>query len=100
VQDFDNCAYSLCHQPQILTASSCNALKNKGINVAVIYTTYLPMVDPMYARLVQPLANNIAPALQSCATPGLYFAATGAIDISNAFSSIFAQIASNPRLTN
>jgi Flp pilus assembly protein TadG len=102
VQDFDNCSYILCHQPQIVTASSCTALKNKGINVAVIYTTYLPFNSIFYTSEVQPLANNIAPALQSCATSGLYFEASDATGIASAFSSIFSQIAiaSNPRLTN
>jgi hypothetical protein len=100
VQDFDSCSNFMCHQTQVLTASSCTALKNKGINLAVIYTTYLPMNNTYYTSEVQPLANNIAPALQSCATSGLYFEATDATGIVNAFSSIFAQIASNPRLTN
>lgn len=100
VQDFNNCSYPMCHQTAVLTASSCTALKNKGINIAVIYTTYLPMDNTFYTSEVQPIASNIAPALQSCATSGLYFEATEATDISNAFSTIFSQIASNPRLTN
>jgi Flp pilus assembly protein TadG len=100
VQDLYNCSYLWCHQTKTLTSSSCTALKNKGINVAVIYTTYLPMADNQYVQLVQPLASNIAPALQSCASSGLYFAATDATEISNAFSSIFTNVLSNARLTN
>jgi Flp pilus assembly protein TadG len=103
VQDFNNCSYSWCHQTQILTASSCTALKNKGINVAVIYTTYLPMDNIFYSSEVQPIASNIAPALQSCATSGLYFEASDSSGISDAFSTIFLQISAasrNPRLTN
>jgi Flp pilus assembly protein TadG len=100
VQDFYNCAQTDCHQTAVLTPSNCTALKNKGVNVAVIYTTYLPMNNIPYNYFVQPLATNIAPALQSCATSGLYFEASDAADISSAFGTVFTQIAGNARLTN
>jgi Flp pilus assembly protein TadG len=97
-----DCSAAVCwhsHGTDVLT-NNCGSLKSKGINVAVIYTTYLPMSDHQYADLVQPLASSIAPALRSCATAGLYFEAPDATDIANAFSTIYSQIAINPRLTN
>jgi hypothetical protein len=101
VQDMYNCGALWCHQTEVVTASSCTALKSKGINVAVIYTTYLPMpTKNEYVQLVQPFANNIEPALQSCASTGLYFAAADAADISDAFSAIFAHVLANATLTN
>ena len=100
VQDFVNGAAIDGHQTEVLTSSSCAALKAKGVNLAVIYTVYLPMNNLPYNALVQPLASNIAPALQACASPNLFFQATNAGDIANAFDSIFAQAAGAPRLTN
>ena len=100
VQDFVNSAAVDGHQTDVLTSSSCAALKAKGVNLAVIYTVYLPMNNPQYDALVQPLATNIAPALQACASSGLFFPATNASDIADAFDKIFAQAAGAPRLTN
>ena len=43
-----------------------------------------------YQRLVQPIADSIAPALVACASSGLYFQATSPADIASAFSAIYA----------
>jgi Flp pilus assembly protein TadG len=100
VQDLVNSVAIDGHQTEVLTSSACAALKAKGVNLAVIYTVYLPMNNVPYNVLVQPLANNIAPALQACASSGLFFPATNASDIADAFDAIFARAAGAPHLTN
>ena len=100
VQDIYNCGATWCHQTQTVTSLACQALKNKSVSVAVIYTKYLPMTNVQYTTLVQPFENQISSALQACATPGLYFQADQASDISAAFDAIFTQIKTKARLTN
>ena len=40
--------------------------------------------------MVQPLANNIAAALKSCASPNFFFQADSASDINTAMQQMFA----------
>jgi hypothetical protein len=81
--------------------AACNAIKNKGVTLAVLYTTYDPLNAPLYTQLVQPYANNIAPALQACASPGFFFQADYSSEILTAVQTMFAQaIAQSARLSN
>jgi Flp pilus assembly protein TadG len=80
--------------------AACNAIKNKGVTLAVLYTTYDPLNAPLYTQLVQPYANNIAPALQACASPGFFFQADYSSEILTAVQAMFAQaIAQSARLS-
>lgn len=81
-----------------LDTANCTTMKNHGIVLAVLETPYVPLggesphVLP-YERTVQATiypggpgtASNVSTALSSCATPGYYFQANNASDISNGF---------------
>lgn len=71
-------------------ASLCAALKGgKGTSVMVLHTVYIPMPDEQpYRETVQPIEGQIAPALQKCASSGLYFPGTDKADILKQFDRI------------
>jgi hypothetical protein len=49
----------------------CTTIKNRGIRIAVIYTTYLPLpTNSWYKTYISPFQAEIGPTLQSCASPG------------------------------
>jgi len=76
---------------QISTAW-CTTIKNRGIRIAVLYTEYLPLpTNGWYTTHIQPIQSNIAPTMQACASPGLYFKVTSGGDISGALSNLFEQ---------
>ncbi|NEU14999.1 hypothetical protein G3T14_23430 [Methylobacterium sp. BTF04] len=89
--------------------ASCTSFKNANITVAVIYTTYLPILanptngstslDGNYVDLVKPYASSIAPNLKSCASPGWYVEASDGPAIDKALADMFAQTAQQPALT-
>lgn len=56
----------------ILT-DNCTVLKNRGIKIAVLYATYIPITDYTYMTYVKSFAPKIPQALQSCASPGIFF---------------------------
>ena len=69
---------------------NCTAIKARGIRIAVLYTVFLPLpTDSYYTGHVQAIQNNIAPALQACASPGLYYAVETGGDISAALATLF-----------
>lgn len=52
-------------------------IKNRGIRIAVLYTTYYPLpTNPWYntyiATYIAPFQSRIGPTMQSCASPGLF----------------------------
>ena len=88
------------HCVQAFNPSLCTSLKNKGVTVGVIYTTYLKMPgDPRYMPLVAPIDTQIAPNLQSCASAGWYYEASDATDIQRAIDSLFARATARGVLT-
>ena len=58
----------------------CNTIKGRGIKIAVLYTEYLPVpANSFYVSNVEPFQSQIGPALQACASTGLFYdAAIGA----------------------
>ncbi|MGP7796843.1 TadE/TadG family type IV pilus assembly protein [Sphingomonas sp. CLY1604] len=102
------CTYGHCTSP--MNPATCDAYKQKGITVGVVYTTYLPTkADPTnprnpalrdeYIKLIQPIATQIAPALQACASPGYFFEASDGPGIHAAMQKLFAQATKTPTLT-
>jgi Flp pilus assembly protein TadG len=89
--------------------SACTTFKSANITVAVIYTTYLPILkDPTsgsttlesnYVALVQPYAAQIAPNLKSCASPGWYAEASDGPAIRAALATMFGRTAQQATLT-
>jgi len=75
-----------------INTSTCTTIKNRGIRIAVLYTVYLPLpTDNWYNTYISPIQSNISPTLQSCASPGLFFAVQTGGDISGALSALFEQ---------
>ncbi len=79
-------------------SNECTPLKVIA-NVGVIYTTYTPFTDQRYTDLVAPIASQIAPALQACASSGLFTQATSGDEIRQAAVNLFGLAASSGTLT-
>ena len=84
-----------------IDTSHCATIKNRGIRIAILYTEYLPQTftdtwSQTYAAPVQP---SIEPALQSCASAGLFYKVTTNDDISAALNSLFQKAVATARLT-
>jgi hypothetical protein len=68
----------------------CTTIKNRGIKIAVLYTTYLPLpTNAFYNANVAPIVNTINPAMQSCALPGLFFEVSPTQGIAQAMQILF-----------
>ncbi len=77
----------------------CDNLKGQGVTVMVLNTKYIPMpTEAAYQQTVQPIQNQLEPALQACASTGYYFSATDQADIDLAFNRIFDAIQARLRL--
>jgi hypothetical protein len=73
-----------------VNTATCNAIKNQGIRIAVLYTVYLPLpTNGWYNSYVSPIQPDIASAMQNCASPGLYFQVDTGGDISAAMTALF-----------
>ena|SRR5579871_1377222 len=87
------------------TSSPCQALKSRGITVAVLYIPYEPIQNPttIYGN-EDGVANaniaNIPPSLTSCASPNFFFTATAPSDIAAALSAMFNQALVTAHITN
>jgi hypothetical protein len=78
----------------------CTTVKNRGIQIAVLYTEYLPLpTNSWYNSWIAPFQNKIGSNLESCASTGMYFTVTTDGDITAAMQSLFAQAISTARLT-
>ena len=78
----------------------CDTIKARGIKIAVLYTTYLPLQDPWSVANVMPKLPQVAPAMQACATSGLYSEVSPGADISTALSKLFQLAVLSSHLTN
>ncbi len=88
-----------CIEP--IDVKSCTALKDKGIKIAVLYTTYLPLPENgFYNDWVKPFEGKISTKMQECASPGLYFAVSPTDGIAEAMQALFMKIVSTPRITS
>jgi Flp pilus assembly protein TadG len=87
------------------TSSPCQALKNRGITVAVLYIPYEPIQNPTpIFNNEDNVANanipNIPPSLVSCASPNFFFQATSTSQIAQALSAMFNQSLAAAHITN
>lgn len=82
--------------------AKCDPIKNKGTRIAILYTEYLPesLSDGWSKDNVLPRLNQVEPALQACASPGLYYKVTTDDDISAALAALFQTAVATARLTN
>jgi Flp pilus assembly protein TadG len=84
----------------LMDTSYCTTIKNRGIRIAVLYTTYLPLpTNSWYNTYIAPFQANIGPTLQSCASPGLYFQVSTNQDISAALAQLFNIAVATAHLT-
>jgi Flp pilus assembly protein TadG len=83
-----------------ISTSLCTTIKNRGVKIAVLYTTYLPLpTNAFYNQYVAPFVNNIGPTMQSCASPGLYFEVSPTQGIADAMNALFHKAVDQARLT-
>jgi Flp pilus assembly protein TadG len=79
----------------------CTEIKNRGIKIAILYTDYLAVpANNWYETHVAPFQPYISPALQACASPGLFYDA--GLDSSNLgqdLAALFAAITQSGHLT-
>jgi Flp pilus assembly protein TadG len=91
-----------CQQP--FDTTWCTTVKNRGIQIAVLYTEYLPLPssgtgsNSWYNSYVAPYQSQIGPNLQNCASPGLFFSVTTDGDIASAMNTLFQQAVTTARL--
>ena len=88
-----------CQEP--IDVSYCKTLKDRGIKVAVLYTTYLPLpTNSWYNSWIKPFQSEIGTRMQACASPGLYFEVSPSQGIESAMKALFVKIIRSPRLTS
>jgi Flp pilus assembly protein TadG len=83
----------------LFDASYCTTVKNRGIRIAVLYTTYLPLpTNSWYNSYIAPFQPQIAGNMQNCASPGLFFQVSTDQDITAAMNALFQQAVATARL--
>ena len=89
-----------------IDTTTCTALKARGVRIAVLYTTYLmltPGQNSFFDSNVKPLltpTDKVAAGMQTCASPGLYFAVSPSEGISDAMAALFKKIVSVVRINS
>lgn len=87
-----------CQEP--LNTATCTTIKNRGIKIAVLYTTYLPLpTNDWYNTWISPFASSINPSMQACASPGLFFEVSPSQGISDAMNALFLKTVTTARLS-
>lgn len=92
-----------CLEP--IDTKYCTALKNRGIKMAVLYTTYIPLTgDDIWENHMKNIfASKIKTKLQQCASDDLFFEVGPEDDMENAMTHLFVKATSGGnalRLTN
>lgn len=88
-----------CQEP--LKPSDCTALKARGIKIAVLYTTYLPLpTNGWYNTWISPFSSQIPTNMESCASPGFYFEVSPTQGIPEAMNALFKKAISQARITS
>jgi len=96
-----------CQSP--INPALCTTIKNRGIKIAVLYTTYLNLptnawynswIAPFNSGPYGPSPNSeIAQNMQSCASPGLYFEVSPTQGISDAMNALFQKAVADARIS-
>ncbi|NVN85742.1 MAG: pilus assembly protein [Rhodopseudomonas sp.] len=97
-----------CQSP--INPALCTTIKNRGIKIAVLYTTYLALptnawynswIAPFNTGPYGPSPNSeIANNMQSCASPGLYFEVSPTDGISDAMTALFKKAIADARISS
>jgi Flp pilus assembly protein TadG len=89
---------SRCQEP--INLALCQTLKSRGVKIAVLYTTYLPLpTNSWYNTWISPFSSSIGTQMQSCASPGLYFEVSPTQGISDAMNALFKLAVSSAYLS-
>ena len=79
----------------------CTIIKNRGIKIAVLYTQYLAVpANSWYETYISPIQPDIAPQLQACASPGLFYQASIGDDLGQDLTTLFQAVTQSAALTN
>ena len=97
-----------CQSP--INPALCTTLKNRGIKIAVLYTTYLALptnawyntwISPFNQGPYGPSPNSqIAQNMQACASPGFYFEVSPTQGISQAMNALFQKAVADARISS
>jgi Flp pilus assembly protein TadG len=83
-----------------INPSLCTTIKNRGINIAVLYTSYLPLpTNAYYNAHIAPISNSIQSNLQQCASPGFFWSVSPSQGIADAMNAMFQAAIAKSRLT-
>jgi Flp pilus assembly protein TadG len=83
-----------------IDTSLCTTIKDRGIKIAVLYTTYLPLpTNSFYNSYVAPWVDTISPTMQACASPGLFFEVSPTAGVSQAMAALFQKAVQNARIS-
>jgi Flp pilus assembly protein TadG len=79
----------------------CTKIKNRGIKIAILYTDYLAVpANSWYESWIAPIQSDIGPALQACASPGLFYdAGLDSTDLGQDLAALFAAVTQSGHLT-
>ena len=87
-----------CQEP--LTTAICTKIKARGIRIAVLYTTYIPLTtNAWYNTWIKPFQSKIPTNMEACASSGLYFEVSPSSGISEAMTALFQKAVASARLT-
>lgn len=88
-----------CQEP--IDTSFCQTIKDRGIKIAVLYTTYLPLpTNSWYNSWIKPFSPKIATNMETCASPGLYFEVSPSQGIADAMKALFQRIVAKAYLSS
>ena len=104
-----------CRRITPIDTTSCSTLKSHGVEIAVLYTTYLPLpTNTFWQQWIGSLQGWLAPwtnpppasqdqianNMQACATTGLYFEVNSNQDINAAMQALFRKVLASVRITS
>jgi Flp pilus assembly protein TadG len=92
--------------------ATCSAIKARGIRIAVLYTTSIPLEESWYQQAVEPSLGSVggfssnappptdvlAKAAQTCASAGLYYEVSTDGDVTAALNHLFQEAVAQARL--
>ncbi|NEV76829.1 pilus assembly protein [Rhodopseudomonas sp. BR0C11] len=97
-----------CQSP--INPALCKTLKDRGVKIAVLYTTYLNLpsndwykqwIAPFNAGPYGPSPNSeIAQNMEACASPGFYFEVSPTQGIAEAMNALFKKAVADARITS
>jgi hypothetical protein len=87
-----------CQAP--LDFKVCDQIKKNGVQIAVLYTTYLSIENnSWYRSWIKPFRSEIGTQMKSCASEGLFFEVSPSQGIDQAMNALFLKVINMPRLT-